>query len=105
TPAEALMRASMVVDPTVPPLGESVSDVTKVLPLGDSSTPAGAVTVMGPVRLLPLTVKNCPVPGAPAVVVPRFSDVGLTAIAGVGVGLTNCVTVLLVLPRKLLLPL
>ena len=55
--AVALIRAVMVVVATLPPVGVSVNVELKVAPPSDdNSTPAGAVIVMGAVRLLPATV-------------------------------------------------
>ena len=68
------MRAWMVVLFTVPPLSVSVSEELKLVPFVDSSTPVGAVTVMFPVRLTPLTLKFCDPDAVPADVVPRFSE-------------------------------
>ena len=88
--ALAVMRAWMVLVPTVPLLGVSVSEVCQVEPLSlDSSTPVGAVTMRFAVRLLPPTVKDCAgVDAVPAVVVPKASDEVLAVTVG---GLTRVV--------------
>ena len=54
--APALMRAVIVVEATVPLFGDNVNVEWKVVPSEDTSTPAGAVIVIGAVRLLPDTV-------------------------------------------------
>src|SRR5438445_9455 len=83
------MRALMVVLATVPLVGVNVSELWKLAPLSEEiSTPAGAVRVRGPVRLLALTVKVVAVPAVPAVAVPRLSVLGVRVMAGVVTALT-----------------
>src|SRR5579864_2086720 len=91
--AEALMRAVIVVIATLPLVGVSVNVGEKVVPSFDSSTPAGAVIVMGADRLVPATVNVCVEPAVPAMVVPRLNDAGLTVMVAVAAGFTLAVTV------------
>src|SRR5262245_59673549 len=49
---------------------------------------------MGSVRLVPLTVKLRGLPAVPSFVVPRFNDIGLTAIVGVTPGPTGLTSAL-----------
>src|SRR5207302_581607 len=72
------MRALIVVAATVPEVGVSVTELEKVVPPLEISTPVGAVMTMGAVKLVPLTVKVAAVPAVPAVVVPKLCVLGVT---------------------------
>jgi len=83
--AEALMRASMFVLVSVPPVSDRSRLVAYVTPpLSDSSTPAGAVKMISAVRSLPLTVNVWTLPAVPAVVLPRGSIYVLGTMVGGG---------------------
>src|SRR5207302_1363653 len=90
--AAELMRALIVVAATVPAVGVSVTELEKVVPPLEISTPVGAVMTMGAVKLVPLTVKVAAVPAVPAVVVPKLSVLGVTVTVGVATALTVPVT-------------
>ena len=54
--AEALMRAMIAVEVTVPLVGVNVNEFWKVTPSVETSTPAGAVMVIGALRFVPDTL-------------------------------------------------
>lgn len=67
--AVAAMRTERVVAATVPPVCVREREPEKLVPSTETSNPAGAATVMSPVRFAPLTEKVCAAEGAPAVLV------------------------------------